>query len=408
MYKNVKIAFLLISIVIIFSFYATTPVKSQEGEYTVKILMREASGQYYSHNLYQTIIGDIRDNGGLFDYYDAANTSYYERFQEYDLIIIPNPGTDFSTEELQALKNYLDSGGSLLILGDVQYGGNTYGKPDWLNNLLNYIGVGDKVLFWGTNARGDEIYDDSKNEANRPWQVKVSSEYFKPHEISIGIETVVITSSTLDVKDPEIVIATSPESSYARDVSDKIHARGKLPWLAALEVGSGKVVVCGSSRMFSDRPLSGSGVPYIKFGSNRQLFFNIVKWTTGFAPKLGEVIDVFVPILDIFGLALGFIVAFLYKLDTRITFLYAVWGAFMYAIIGAIQVALFGVTVLGVALPQWGYIAGGIIATGAEEIAVPAWGVAFMRYFLAGMFEVALGAFIYYLYAKFVKKEESS
>ncbi|MGQ4892744.1 MAG: Gldg family protein [Candidatus Njordarchaeia archaeon] len=403
MHRNIKPALLLIFIFVISSAFALHSVRGQEG-YTVKILLRESSGQYYTHSLYQTIISDIKSNGGLVDYYDASNTTYYSRFQEYDLIIIPNPGTDFSSDELQALKNYLDNGGSLLIMGDVQYSGNAYGKPDWLNNLLSYIGVSNKVTFWGTNALGDEIYNDVINEANRPWQVKVAAKYFKPHEISIGIKTVVITSSTLDVKDPDVIVATSPEGSYAEDINGNTHAKGKLPWLAALEVGEGKVVVCGSSRMFSDRTLSGSGVPYIKYGDNRQLFFNIVKWTTGFAPKLGEVIDVFVPILDIFGLALGFVVAFLYKLDTKITFIYSVWGAIIYAIIGAVQVALFGVTVLGVGLPQWGYVAGGIVASGGEGISVPAWGVAFMRYFLAGIFEVALGAFIYYLYDRFLKK----
>ena len=406
MHKNIKLALLLISIFVMSTVFAVSPVHSQEN-YSVKILLRDSQGQFYTHTLYQTIISDIKSNGGLFDYYDASNTSYYAKFQEYDLIIIPNPGTDFSSEELQALKNYLDNGGSLLVMGDVQYSGNPFGKPDWLNNLLNYIGVGNKVTFWGTNAQGDEIYDDAHNEANRPWQVRVTAKYFQPHEISIGISTVVTTSSTLDIKDPEVLIATSPETSYAEDINGNTHARGKLPWLAAVEVGEGKVVVCGSSRMFSDRALSGSGVPYIKYGDNRQLFFNIVKWTTGFSPKLGEVIDVFVPILDIFGLALGFIVAFLYKLDAKITFLYSVWGAFIYAIIGAIQVALFGVTVFGVGLPQWGYVAGGIVASGGENISVPAWGVAFMRYFLAGIFEVALGAFIYYLYDRYFKKEET-
>ena len=395
---NRIIVFTLFYIVILMSAGFVVNLNTQESV-QLKVLFRNSPNQYYSSDLYTTIASDIRSEGGVFDTYDSTNQTAYQTFTDYNLIIIPNPGEEFSEEELTALKNYVDQGGSLLVMGDVQYGGNTYGKPDWLNQLLDYVGVGSKVRFWGTNTRSGEIKDDKNNDA-RPWQVVVSSKYFNPHELSIGLSKVIITSTSLDVKDPSVIVATSPETSYLTDVNDKVVSRGKIPWLAAVEVGSGKVVVCGSSRMFSDRSLSGIGTTYIKYGDNKLLFYNILGWTTGYKPKPKPVIDIFIPVLDIFGLALGFLVPYLYGMKTRTIFMFALFGAIMYAIIAALQVALFGVTVIGVALPQWGYVAGGIVATGSEEISVPAWGVAFMRYFLAGMFEVAMGAVIYYLYRR--------
>ncbi len=377
---------------------------NSQSEPTVKILLRESPNQYYTSQYYTTIKAEIESNGGVFDVYSSENTSSFADFINYDLILIPNPGSGFSAEELQALKSFIDNGGALLIMGDVQFGGNKYGKPDWLNELLDYIGAGTKVHFWGTNDKGCEIKDDTNNVA-RPWQVRISGNEFLPHEIGVGISDVVVTSTALEVYDPNVVVATSPETSYLTDVNDKIVSRGKIPWLVAVTVGGGKVVVSGSTRAFSDRSLIGVGTTYIKYGDNLRLFYNILAWTTGYKIKLKPVIDVFIPILDIFGIILGIIVVHYFGWNTRTIGLYAVWGALMYAIIAALQVAIFGVTVVGVALPQWGYVSGGILSTGPEEMSIPAWGVAFMRYFLAGFFEVALGAFIYHLYVKIVVKE---
>jgi len=392
MYKRLSLAYLfLLSVLVVF---IVSPVHSETNE--VKIIFRESAGQYYTTALYKTVIGDLKKIGVEVSKYNAsASLPPLENLSQYDVLVIPNPGTDFQENELALIKQYLDSGGNLIIMGDIQYDDRHYGKPDYLNNLLDYIGISNKVSFWGTNDNGDEIKDNVNN-LGRSWQVLVTSKQFKPHIISVGITKVAVNSPSLVVSDPDIIVATSPSTSYAEDTQGNIHASGEIPWLVAIETEGGKVVICGGSKIFSDALIYGTGQSYISYGDNERLFFNIIWWLTGVRVRAPLVAKVFIPILDIFGIIAGIVAAHVYKLRSRDILIFSVIGGIIFALIAVLQVILFGETVIGVSWPGWGYVSAGI----SGEIVVEAWQVAGMRYFLAGIIIVLVGAFIYWLVMK--------
>jgi len=373
-----------------------TLVHSENGE-SIKIIFREAGGQYYTTSLYSTLISDLEKVGATVSKYNASEALLpLDNLTQFDILVIPNPGTEFNSTEMELIKNYLEGGGNILIMGDIQYDDRHYGKPDYLNALLEYLRLADKVMFWGTNDNGDEIKDDVSKIGGRNWQIDVSSQYFNPHIISVGIEKVAVNSPSLIVSDPSIIVATSPETSYAEDTQGNVHARGKIPWLVAIETGGGKVVVCGGSRIFSDATLYGAGMSFINYGDNERLFFNIVWWLTGQKLKAPTRVMVYIQLLDIIGIIAGIIAAHVYRLKSRSIVIFSVIGGIIFALIGMLQVLILGETVIGILGSDWGYVATGI----PGEIAVEAWGVAGMRYFLAGIIVILLGAFIYWLILK--------
>jgi len=373
-------------------------IRVNAQEETIRIVWREDVDQYYTYDKYSMLASDLVENNMNVSSYNASeifgNATEVPSADifgppESTIIVIPNPPQEFYSYELEFLKNFVDSGGGLIIMGDIQYGDRHYGKPEYLNDLLDHLGAIDKVKYWGTNDNGDEIKDDTNN-YGRSWQVIVSKEYFKPHKISAGIEQVVINSQSLVVSDPNIIVATSPSTSYAEDTTNTKHASGEIPWLAALELGEGKIVVCGSSKMFSDTQIYGTSTPYIKAEDNEQLFFNMIWWITGKRIVAQKPIEL-IKILDIFPIISGFIAGIFLRREGRIDYkqfgISATIASLLYSMSAVIQVAVFGQVIVGTALPDWG----AIIKGGGE---IPAELNAFVRYLFAGFCFVFVGLVI--------------
>lgn len=365
---------------------------------SINVVWRVDEGQYYDYGQYSALVEDLKGAGVSTSYYNvktlfggaSAPSIDYFGDPKKTVIVIPNPPNDFSDIELEFLKNFVEGGGRLLIMGDIQYDDRHYGKPEYLNNLLDYIGIGDKVHFWGTNDNGDEIKDDANN-YGYPWQVIVTSEYFNPHIISYGIKKVVINSASLTVSDPTIIVATSPLTSYAESAAGTIHTYGNIPWLVAIEHDGSKIVVCGSSKMFSNTYIYGTSTPYIKAEENEKLFFNIIWWLTDqriVAPQPIKMLG----IMDIFPIIAGILAGGIFrkegKVDYRVFGYVAVIVAVLYAITATIQVVLFGQVIVGTAIPDWG----AVMKVKGEQ--VPAELNAFLRYLFAGLFEVFIGLLI--------------
>ena len=373
---------------------ALTPRVGAE-EQVIKVLWDGYHDQYYNIEQYKVLVDHLSSVNVIVDGNDEPLT--LDVLSEYDVLVIANPNAPLSEDELQAVKDFVVGGGGLILMGDVQYtssaGPRKYGKPDNLNAVLEALGVVDRVSYWGTNDCGDEIKHDSVN-VKYPWQVVVKKEYFKAHLISVGIEEVAINSALLSVTDPDVVIAVTDPGAYAEDVNGNVHAGGSLPWLAALEVGQGKVVVCGSSKMFSDREIYGTGMSYISYADNEKLFYNFLWWITGVYIAPPAKIEIFVPILDLFGLLAGFFAAYNFRGSMRDVEKYAVLVAVVYVVIAVVQVQVLGTVVFGIALPGWGRPTAPITSE-ASGITIPVWGVAAMRYFLAGLFEAAIGAAVF-------------
>ena len=354
----------------------------------VRILWDNSHQQYYSSDLFTILINDLKKVS--IEVVPNDNPLNETDLSLYDVVVIPNPRTPLTNEELTSIRDYVLNGGTLIIMGDVQYDDRKYGKPDYLNAILEVLGLTSKFRYWGTNDNGDEIYSTVDAVVN-PWQVLVTSEYFKPSIFSVGIKKVVINGASFEVFDPNVIVATTSPNAYAEDTKSVQHSYGKIPWLVAAEVGNGKVVAVCGSRVFSDKEVIGVGIPFISYGDNEKLFLNIVWWLTGYQPPRPSKIELFIPFMDVFGVLTGFLVAYATRWSVEKVSRYVFLTGVMFALAAALEVIIVGTTVFGIAYPGWGVVSAGIAT---EYFTVPAWAVAAGRYFFAGLFDAVSGAII--------------
>jgi len=378
----------------------------------IKILWDDIHGQYYNSGLCGSLISDLEGQGVIVD---RNSTEFVitelnaTLLSGYSILVLPNPqGRPLTQDEISSIADFVQGGGGLIILGDVQYlyigTKYYYGQPDSLNDILRELGVADKVQFWGTNNRGDEIKDDIAL-VGRNWQQPVGSEYFNPHIISAGIKKVVTNTASLEVADSDVIVATSPPTSYTVDVDNVRHRSGRIPWLVALEVGEGKVVICGSSKMFSNVNIAGIGQPFISYGDNEKLFFNLIWWLTGQRLVAPAAVTTFFPFLDIFGFIAGIFAVHNFKRDMRKLGIYIGLVGIFYMAIAIGQSLLAGNIYFGTAIPGWGQATGGLTDPESPwRVIVPAWGVAAGKYFFAGVIFSAAGAIYFMIVLRFAKE----
>ena len=371
----------------------------------IKMLWDDGHGIYHNSGRNSILISDLEAQGVVVDAVSTGlNTSL---LSDHSILVISNPAEPLSSGEISAVAQFVKEGGAFILLGDIQYGGWTHGQPDNLNAILEGLEIADKVRFWGTNDRGDEIYDEDSKVLNI-WQPIVESKYFTPHIIAVGIKKVAINSASLEATS-EVVMATSPPTSFTMDVNAYVadvstwvrHRSGRIPWLAALEVGEGKVVICGSSKMFSDREIYGTGQVFISYEDNEKLFFNFIWWLTGQRLVAPAAITTFFPYLDILGFIAGFFAVHNFKRDTRKLGIYIGLVGVCYMAIAIGQSLIAGNIYFGTAMPGWGQATVGLETENLPFEAVPAWGVAAVKYFFAGAIFSAAGVIYFMIVLRF-------
>lgn len=251
-----------------------------------KILFDEAHDQYYTYSngrfttalsyLNKTADFQVHLNAGIFD-----NVT---KISPYDLIIIGNPGPDgnFSLTELEVLKNYTLQGGNLIILGNYNDVGiptpdlNITSNVASLNNLTTTLNLPASFTYY-------DLHDENHNPLGLRWVVEIGNQNFKAtHPISWKIGKVLTFTSGLNVTGNQYIVATGYSASYLKnDINDTI---SKTPWLYAIQQSHSKIILCGSTVMFSNLNVTSvgsspyTGIHWINAADNLRLWANLIQW----------------------------------------------------------------------------------------------------------------------------------
>ncbi|MFX0056554.1 MAG: hypothetical protein ACFFAX_10505 [Promethearchaeota archaeon] len=269
---------------------------------------------------------------------------------DVDILIVASPDetNEFTVSEVSAIDEMLNNGSSLMLLGDPSIGQNsTYwsdtqfqdlGETIAINNLLdslNITGPRFSVNYSASYSRywGDALFDWNETlNATYPWVISMdSSTWDSTHPIFKNINELVLMTATLKPNPLASSLATGYETSFAQYklttfamanytyVNQTLFEErplsysainGSFPsWLSAFEFNKSRIVISGSTIMFSGRPLDlgGASRQWFYEADNSRLFMNMLDWLS---EEFVEAPEAITPMLLISGVVLAVGVAF--------------------------------------------------------------------------------------------------
>jgi hypothetical protein len=247
-----------------------------------------------------------------------------EVLSDTDILVIPAPDdtSPFTAAEVNGISEMLANGSSLFLLGDSALGQqSTYwtevlmqdlGDNIAINRLLdaiNVTGVRFSINETGTNHWSDTMfdYDHALNKTQSPWLFRLdATTWDSTHPIFRNINELYLMTATLKPIELASGIGHGYEDSFAQyKVSASEWANYSQPnitlseyetkpfsysalngtfpsWISAFEYGSSRIVISGSTIMFTGQTLDleGSDLQYFYVGDNARLFVNIIGWLT--------------------------------------------------------------------------------------------------------------------------------
>ena len=293
-----KQIFLYIIICVIFSTHNVLAigVGDPAREDPVVVLFDEGHGQFFNRSLYSQAISDLIKNKSMkivFNRGELNNTS----FEGVDIFVSTNPQLFYSVEEGFHINRFLTQGNSMFLMANPLNEDNETltGRGDIFNAFLE----GLEFVFFMGNFWADTIYIGDHKPADVVYNEFVNagtSEYLHltlnstGHEIlsiSKNITSIVTYSCSLESAIEKVILG-SPEA-YAEKISGEIHLFSTeiiLLGASSPEIETGaKVLLGGSSIMFSDLydPVLNSS--WYESENNSLLWLNIFDWLAEVSPE---------------------------------------------------------------------------------------------------------------------------
>ncbi len=250
----------MLSVLLVQFTVAFMPQDAYAKERTV-ILFDQVHLQFYASERMQSAINSLNDTEEYIVYFNN------QRFTEtsllgVDILVIGTPERSFSSLERFAVSEFLKNDGNLFLLGDPR------GKSSNLNDII------DSAEYTDARFSRNVIFDEERNLNDISTQISVSREELRESSpIANGIQEIVTHSIWVEDNDPSKVIATGSNYSLAG-----LEGNSQPAWLVASTVGRSRIVLCGSTRMFSDVKPAKSDITWYQSKDNARLWQNIFSW----------------------------------------------------------------------------------------------------------------------------------
>ncbi|MHA1198898.1 MAG: hypothetical protein ACTSQF_06055 [Candidatus Heimdallarchaeaceae archaeon] len=319
--KNRSLVFIIICLLSLASiqpiYSATEQPTTEKQIMDYVILYDESHGQYFNRTLMATALESLsnvtvqdpdveiritvlfQENGTEFN---STN------LQGIDLLIITNPGISdddvIVSSERDAILDYVELGGSLFLLSNpLTQNENITGHTSTLNNLL--AARNNRLTSARFSASPDQIHsqvliDDFNstygndsfitiNEYNTTKNILTQQVDYFWQEVEIDNVTIYSTPIILGNErddDDNIELAKTPFTTYSVDDEYNIFrdpGNGFLTWMLSKDFGNSKMVISGSTIMFSDYTISGNST-WIDENQNLDLWNNLMLWLLDYTP----------------------------------------------------------------------------------------------------------------------------
>jgi hypothetical protein len=206
-----------------------------------------------------------------------------ENLTRSHILVISNPGKEYTTPELEVIYNFVNQGGSLFLLCDFQVAHRRIGNPVVLNEILQ--GISETRIQFSTVTEGDEIQGDVIYDLNNsrilPYNIQVNQTFITSDPlratIGVNINSLVVAGGSLTTGTSELIVSTGAETSQAVTINEE-PIQNQPGWLAAFWVGSSRVVLCTSNTMFSDTACVATNQSWFQSLDNSMLWLNVFGW----------------------------------------------------------------------------------------------------------------------------------
>ena len=236
--------------------------------FQIKVLFDESHGQYYDSSKLSDFLDDLENEFGFNVTVHSSGEINSTVLDSYDLLIITNPSRypeyNYTESEVQAIKEFLENGGSLFILAEYYY----YFNPYNIENITKDYGI-----LW----LDDSVYDDTNNNGNNynplihTWKTDVGK--FVSNNGASQVEysgTALNVTGTNDTTKTIYIVGTGDDDSYLKyelSITD-----GDIVCFAAVDLTrGGRIFASGGSKILAT---------FYSDYDNRNFALKVIHWLT--------------------------------------------------------------------------------------------------------------------------------
>ncbi len=289
-----------------------TSQKELKGEEKIVVLFDEAHGQKINSSLMKKALEAINSSENYEVYLNDKPLSYTNLYG-VDILIITNPSntSTFSSDEKLAVEKFVTTlNGSLFLLSNPVNLSSPYsGTASSLNSLLQTLEISELLGFAGgvhTNVIIDPVL--VKNE---PFSyILVNRSNFRDLTFvnePENVDSLLVYSCSLRGSLPATV-ATANLTAYVLNADYEVSgADGEPVWLQKHIVGNDtRMLLCGSTIMFSDLNVSGTDKSWFESENNGVLWKNLIEWLAHKTPIIVPEKEDKLPRMDLIIIIISF------------------------------------------------------------------------------------------------------
>ncbi|MBU6996622.1 MAG: thrombospondin type 3 repeat-containing protein [Theionarchaea archaeon] len=262
-----NICYIMIGFVLLSLF--TTGVQS--GQQGTRILFDEYHAEWKPSLQFSRFIMALDREGYISDYSDEKIDSYL--LAGYSILVLLAPSRDFEDYEKEAIRDFVEEGGSLLIFGEVGGTMTSQGILDPINSISTMFGIEFNADIVSDPEPENQIPDTET--ASRYAERFVIIRTFRRHPVTYNIfDFGYVEGCSLDVSSPALGLAMGNPTTEAGSLEGE-----DVIVLAVAEHGAGKVLavgdkdfLVGGSRRF------GAHDGFLVYGDNERLGLSIFEW----------------------------------------------------------------------------------------------------------------------------------
>ena len=232
-----------------------------------------------STQIYQ-IIYDLENKGYIIDFSDDRINAAL--LSQYDIFVLMDPSEDFSDYEKESIRDFVEKGGGLIILGECDRIMSIEGIVIPINNISSMFGIG---------FNNDRVIDSEKQMSGTEttfWEPEgfvIISDFIR-HPVTQGVnELGYCWGCSLELQPPATGLAFGNPTSIAgtqillRNLTGEEKVGETIVVLAAAEYGLGKVLAIGDTDfLIAGNDRFGDHEGFLPYRHNRQLALNMFDW----------------------------------------------------------------------------------------------------------------------------------